>query len=117
MRPLVRTADLQDSTPEPAGTGPRPSDRPDERPCLDVPTRRGPRLSRYLVTLPTLGLVAAVVGSAAIVVTCVTITLDAMAVATGLALFRRALPPGSIEDRATGGGEPSPSETRTPTAE
>src|SRR5262249_2774881 len=79
---------------------------PEARPPLHSPARRGPRSSRYAATLPTLGLVAVVLGSAAVVAKCVTVTLDAMALSSLLAFLRRSLPATAIEGRESEGGQP-----------
>jgi len=80
---------------------------PEARPPLRSPARQGPRFSRYAATLPTLGLVAVVLGSAAVVATCVTVTLDAMALSSLLAFLRRSIPaPTTIEGRESEGGQP-----------
>jgi hypothetical protein len=92
----LRTADLE---------GPAPGAEPEPRPAFDTPAPRRLRLSRYAATLPTLGLVTIVLGSAAIVATCVTITLDSMALVSVMAFLRQSVPRGTkIEERQSEGG-------------
>ena len=98
MQPLLRSADLLA-----AATGPdRPP--PDTHAGDESARRRSsdpshpPRLSHYVVTVPTVGLVVGVLGSAAVVVTCLALTLNTMALTSLLALLRLSRPPGPTID-------------------
>ena len=64
-----------------------------------------PRLSHYLVTVPTVGLVTGILGTAALLVTCLALTLDTMALTSLLALLRLSRPRGpTIDVREAGEG-------------
>ncbi|PYM63876.1 MAG: hypothetical protein DMD79_07505 [Candidatus Rokuibacteriota bacterium] len=105
MEPLLRSTDVLAATTglDRSPPGPRAGDELAGRRPLDPSP--APRLSHYLVTVPTVGLVTGILGTAALLVTCLALTLDTMALTSLLALLRLSRPRGpTIDVREAGEG-------------